>query len=135
MRTLVLNVSQESGFDQPFATLVQQHADALIVGNDPFFLEWRAKIIALAEHYAVPTLYSSRPYVAAGGLVSYGVSITQGYEQVGIYVGRILKGEQPADLPVVSSIKFKLVINMTTARTLGLDVPPAVLARADEVIQ
>jgi putative ABC transport system substrate-binding protein len=135
MRTLVLNVSQESGFDQPFASLVQQHADALVVGNDPFFLEWRAKIIALAEHYAVPTIYSSRPYVGAGGLISYGVSITEGYSQVGTYVGRILKGEKPGDLPVVSNIKFKLAINLTTARVLGLDVPPAVLARADEVIQ
>jgi putative ABC transport system substrate-binding protein len=135
MRTLVLNVSQESGFDQPFATLVQEHADVLIVGNDPFFLEWRAKIIALAGHYAVPTIYSSRPYVAAGGLISYGVSITEGYAQVGVYVGRILKGEKPADLPVVNTIKFKLAINMTTARVLGLEIPPAVLARADEVIQ
>ncbi len=135
MRTLVLNVNQDSGFDQPFANLVQQHADALLVGNDPFFLEWRAKIIALAEHYAVPTIYSSRAYVAAGGLMSYGVSITEGYRQVGTYVGRILKGDKPADLPVVNSIKFKSVINLTTARTLNIDVPPDVLARADEMIQ
>jgi putative ABC transport system substrate-binding protein len=135
MRTLVLNVSRESGFDQPFATLVQQRADALLVGNDPFFLEWRAKIITLAEHRAVPTIYSSRAYVAAGGLISYGISITEGYHQVGVYVGRILKGDKPADLPVVNTIKFKLVINVTTARTLNLDVPPAVLMSADEVIQ
>jgi putative ABC transport system substrate-binding protein len=135
MRTLVLNVSRESGFDQPFATLVQQRADALLVGNDPFFLEWRAKIITLAEHHAVPTIYSSRAYVAAGGLISYGISITEGYRQVGVYVGRILKGDKPADLPVVHSIKFKSVINVTTARTLHLDVPPAVLTRADEVIR
>jgi putative ABC transport system substrate-binding protein len=135
MRTLVLNVSRESGFDQPFATLVQQHADALLVGNDPFFLEWRSKIITLAQHHAVPTIYSSRAYVAAGGLISYGISITEGYHQVGLYVGRILKGDKPADLPVVNSIKFKLAINVTTARTLNLDVPPAVLMRADEVVQ
>ena len=135
MRTLVLNVNQDSGFDQPFANLVRQHADALLVGNDPFFLEWRAKIIALAEHYAVPTIYSSRAYVAAGGLMSYGVSITEGYRQVGTYVGRILKGDKPADLPVVNSIKFKSVINLTTARTLNIDVPPEVLAHADEMIQ
>jgi putative ABC transport system substrate-binding protein len=134
MRTLVLNVNQDSGFEQPFANLVRQHADALLVGNDPFFLEWRAKIIALAEHYAVPTIYSSRAYVAAGGLMSYGVSITEGYQQVGSYVGRILKGEKPADLPVVNSIKFKSAINLTTARTLNIDVPPEVLARADEKI-
>jgi ABC-type uncharacterized transport system substrate-binding protein len=135
MRTLVLNVSRESGFDQPFATLVRQRADALLVGNDPFFLEWRAKIITLAEHHAVPTIYSSRAYVAAGGLISYGISITEGYHQVGVYVGRILKGDKPADLPVVNSIKFKLAINVTTARTLNLDIPPAVLTRAEEVVQ
>jgi putative ABC transport system substrate-binding protein len=128
-------VSRESGFDQPFATLVRQRADALLIGNDPFFLEWRAKIITLAEHHAVPTIYSSRAYVAAGGLMSYGISITEGYHQVGVYVGRILKGDKPADLPVVNSIKFKSVINVTTARTLNLDIPPAVLTRADEVIQ
>jgi putative ABC transport system substrate-binding protein len=135
MRTLVLNVSRESGFDQPFATLVQQRADALLVGNDPFFLEWRARIIALAEHHAVPTIYSSRAYAAAGGLMSYGISITEGYHQVGIYAGRILKGDKPGDLPVVNSIKFKLAINITTARALNLEILPAVLARADEVIQ
>jgi len=135
MRTLVLNVSKEAGFDLPFMTLAQQHADALLVGNDPFFLEWRDKIIALAERHAVPTIYSSRPYAAAGGLMSYGVSITDGYRQVGVYVGRILKGEKPADLPVVYSTKFKLAINITTARTLNLAVPPAVLTRADEVIE
>jgi putative tryptophan/tyrosine transport system substrate-binding protein len=135
VRTLVLKVNRESGFDQPFGTLVQQRADALLVGNDPFFLEWRAKIITLAEHYSVPTIYSSRAYVAAGGLMSYGISITEGYHQVGVYVGRILKGDKPAELPVVNSIKFKLAINITTARSLNLEVPAAVLARADEVIQ
>jgi putative ABC transport system substrate-binding protein len=135
MRTLVLNVSRENGFDQPFQTLLKQHADALVVGNDPFFLEWRAKIVSLAELHAVPTIYSSRVYVAAGGLMSYGISITEGYRQVGTYVGRILKGEKPADLPIVNSIKFRSAINMTTARTLNLDVPQAVLAGVDEVIQ
>jgi putative ABC transport system substrate-binding protein len=135
MRTLVLNVSRESGFDQPFGMLVQQRADALLVGNDPFFLEWRNKIVALAERHAVPTIYSSRASVAVGGLMSYGISLTDGYHQVGVYVGRILKGDKPGDLPVVHSIKFKLAINITTARTLNLKVPPAVLARADEVIQ
>jgi putative ABC transport system substrate-binding protein len=135
MRTLVLNVSRENGFDQPFETLLRQHADALVVGNDPFFLEWRAKIVSLAELHAVPTIYSSRVYVAAGGLMSYGISITEGYRQVGTYVGRILKGEKPADLPIVNSIKFRSAINMTTARTLNLDVPAAVLAGVDEVIQ
>src|ERR1700688_1314953 len=135
VRTLVINVNKESGFDQPFGSLVRQHADALLVGNDPFFLEWRDKIVALADHYAVPTIYSSRAYVAAGGLMSYGISITEGYHQVGTYVGRILKGDKPADLPGVSWIKFKLAVNMTTARTQNIEVPPAVLARADEVLQ
>jgi putative ABC transport system substrate-binding protein len=135
MRTLVLNVDKYSGFDQPFGTLVQQRADALLVGNDPFFLEWRDRIIALAEHHAVPTIYSSRAYVAAGGLMSYGVSITEGYHQVGVYVGRILKGDRPAELPVVNSIKFKSAINITTARALNFEIPPAVLTHADEVIQ
>jgi putative ABC transport system substrate-binding protein len=135
IRTLVLNVSRENGFDQPFKTLVQQHADALLVSNDPFFVEWRAKILSLAELHAVPTIYSSRVYVAAGGLMSYGISITEGYRQVGAYVGRILKGEKPADLPIVNSIKFRSVINMTTAHTLNLDVPQSVLAKVDEVIQ
>jgi putative ABC transport system substrate-binding protein len=135
MRTLVLNVSQESGFDQPFETLVRQHADALLVGNDPFFLEWRAKIVTLAERHAVPTIYSSRVYVAAGGLMSYGISIAEGYRQVGAYVGRILKGEKPGDLPVVHSIKFTSAINLTTARALNLEVSPAVLSHVDDVIQ
>jgi putative tryptophan/tyrosine transport system substrate-binding protein len=135
LRTLVLKVDKDSGFDQPFATLAAQRADALLVGNDPFFLEWRAKIIGLAERYAVPTIYSSRAYVAAGGLMGYGVSITEGYRQVGVYVGRILKGDKAADLPVVSAMKFKLAINMTTARALNLEIPPAVLAQADEVLQ
>jgi putative ABC transport system substrate-binding protein len=135
MRTLVLNVNKDSGFDQPFATLVQQHADALLVGNDPFFLEWRAKIIALAEHYRVPAIYSSRAYAAAGGLMSYGISLTEGYRQVGLYVGRILKGEKPADLPVQAPTKYELVINLKTAKGLGLEIPPTLLARADEVIE
>jgi putative ABC transport system substrate-binding protein len=135
MRTLVLKVSRESGFDQPFGTLVQQRADALLVGNDPFFLEWRNKIISLAELHAVPTIYSSRAYVSAGGLMSYGISTIEGYHQVGVYVGRILKGDKAADLPVVNSIKFKLAINITTARALGLTVPAALLTRADEVIE
>lgn len=135
LRTLILNVNGESGIDQPFAMLSAQHADALLVGNDPFFLEWRSKIIALAESYGVPTIYSSRAYVAGGGLVSYGASTTDAYHQVGAYVGRLITGAKPAELPVVSSMSFKLAINMTTARSLNLDVAPAVLARADEVIE
>jgi putative tryptophan/tyrosine transport system substrate-binding protein len=135
MRTLVLNVGPDGGFEGAFAKLAQQHADALLLGNDPFFLEWRAKIISLAEHYAIPTVYSSRIYPASGGLVSYGTSITDNYQQVGNYVGRILKGDKPGDLPVLTSAKFKLVINQITARAMNLSIPPAVLARADEVLE
>ncbi|HEY7302279.1 MAG TPA: ABC transporter substrate-binding protein [Xanthobacteraceae bacterium] len=135
LQTLAINVSRESGFDEPFMRLVQQHADALLVGNDPFFLEWRQKIIALAEYHEVPTIYASRAFAAAGGLISCGASIVEGYHQVGVYVGRILNGDKPGDLPVVNSNKFKLAINITTARTLGLSLPQALLSRADEVIE
>jgi putative ABC transport system substrate-binding protein len=135
MQTLVLNVSKDTGFDAPFTRLVQQHADALLIGNDPFFLEWRQKIISLAEYHSVPTVYALRAYAEAGGLISYGTSIIEGYHQLGVYVGRILNGEKPGALPVVNSTTFKLVINVTTARTLGLDLPQALLSRADEVIE
>src|SRR5215468_4590772 len=135
METLVLYVNRETGFDQPFMTLMQRRADALLVSNDSFFLEWRREIIALAALHAVPTIYASRAYAADGGLMSYGASIIEGYHQVGVYVGRILKGEKPVDLPIVNSFKFKLAINITTARTLGLDLSPSLLASADEVIQ
>ena len=135
VKTLILTVSNENGLDAPFTTLLQQRADALLVGNDPFFIPWREKIVALAARYAVPTIYAFRGYAAAGGLLSYGTSITDAYRQVGVYTGRILKGEKSADLPVVPSTKFELVINVTAARTLGLDIPRTLLARADEVIE
>jgi putative tryptophan/tyrosine transport system substrate-binding protein len=135
MKTLVLPVTNENGFDAPFARLVRERADALVVGNDPFFINWRDKIIALAARHAVPTIYGFRDYAVAGGLMSYGPIIPDAYRQVGVYTGRILKGEKPADLPVVLSTKFELVINITTARTLGLNVPQPLLARADAVIE
>jgi len=135
IKTLVLNVSNENGFDAPFTTLVRERADALVISNDPFFINWREKIIALAARHAVPTIYGFRDYAAAGGLMSYGPIIPDAYRQVGVYTGRILKGEKPADLPVVLSTKFELVINITTARTLGLNVPQPLLARADAVIE
>jgi len=135
IKTLVLNVTNENGFDAPFMTLVRERADALVVGNDPFFINWREKIIALAARHAVPTIYGFRDYAAAGGLMTYGPIVPDAYRQVGVYVGRILNGEKPADLPVVLSTKFELVINITTARTLGFNVPPSLLARADAVIE
>jgi putative tryptophan/tyrosine transport system substrate-binding protein len=135
MEVLILHVNKETGFDQPFMTLIQRHADALFVSNDSYFLEWRREIIALAALHAVPTIYASRAYAADGGLMSFGASLIDGYHQVGAYVGRILKGEKPGDLPILNSAKFKLSINLTTARTLGLDLPPALVSSADEVIQ
>jgi putative ABC transport system substrate-binding protein len=135
MQLLMLDVNKETGFDRPFMTLQQRGADALFVSNDPYFLEWRQEIVSLAARYSVPTVYASRAFVAAGGLMSYGASLSDGYHQVGLYVGRILKGEKPSDLPVVTSTKFQLTINLATAWVLGLNPPPALLSRADEVMQ
>jgi putative ABC transport system substrate-binding protein len=117
------------------ATLAQQHAAALLVTADPFFDTRRESIIALAARFRLPAIYQFREYAAAGGLMSYGVSLADGYRQVGGYAGRVLKGDKPADLPIYQSIKFEFVINLKTARALGIQVPPMFSALADEVIE
>ena len=132
---LVLPAKTESEIDAAFATLVQQKAGGLVTISEPFLNSRRNQIVALAARHSLPTLYPDRDYVVAGGLVSYGTSITGAYREVGVYSGRILKGEKPADLPVVRPTKLELVINLKTAKTLGLAVPGSVLALAEEVIE
>jgi putative ABC transport system substrate-binding protein len=132
---LVVNASSEQEIDAAFASLSQQGIGALVSGVDPFFDTRRAQIVALAAHYAMPTIYGQRPYTVAGGLMSYAPSFTEAYRQAGVYSGRILKGEKPADLPVVQPIKFEFVINLKTAKALGLKVPIPMQLLADEVIE
>ena len=131
----VLHASTEGDFDMVFATLLKLNAGALVIGTDPFFNTRSEQLAALGIRHAVPTIYQYRAFAAAGGLMSYGSSFSEPFRQTGVYTGRILKGEKPADLPVQQSTKVELIINLKTAKTLGLTFPPSLLARADEVIE
>jgi putative tryptophan/tyrosine transport system substrate-binding protein len=134
-RIQIINASSEPEIDAAFASVKQLQADAMLVAGDPFFASRRGQIVSLATKYAIPAVYEQRAFTAAGGLMSYGTNLPEAYRQAGIYTGRILKGEKPADLPVVLSSKFEFVINLKVAKTLGLTVSANVISTADEVFE
>ena len=131
----VFNARTSREIDAAFATFVRERPDALFISSDAFFTARRVQMSILAARHGVPTAFQSRDFVEVGGLMSYGANNADAYRQLAVYAGRILKGAKPADMPVVQTSKFELVINAQTARTLGLTVPPTLLARADEVIE
>jgi putative tryptophan/tyrosine transport system substrate-binding protein len=135
LKLLILNASSESDIEAAFASFAQQRVDGVIVGSDPFFLSRRDQLVALAAHRAIPAIHYLREFAVAGGLMSYGASLTDAFRLVGVYAGRILKGGKPADLPVQQAVKFELVVNLKTAKALRLAVPDKLLVGADEVIE
>ena len=131
----VVQANDSREIEVAFGTLVRNRADALVIGPDALFTSRRLQLATLATRHVIPAIYNTRDFPEAGGLMSYGTSLTEMYRQLGVYAGRVLKGDKPAELPVVQSTKFELIINLPTARALGLDVPATLLARADEVIE
>jgi putative ABC transport system substrate-binding protein len=134
VRLVTVRASAEGELAAALAQVVRQRAGAMIVASDPFFNTRRDVLVALAAQHRIPAIYEFREFAEAGGLLSYGANLAQGYRQVGLYAGRVLKGARPADLPVWQPTRFELVVNLKAARALGLTIPPAMLVRADEVL-